>query len=30
MTNPVMIDGRNYLDQEVLEKAGFRYIGLGR
>jgi UDPglucose 6-dehydrogenase len=30
MTNPVMIDGRNYLDQESLEKAGFRYIGLGR
>jgi UDPglucose 6-dehydrogenase len=30
MTNPVMIDGRNYLDQEALEKAGFRYIGLGR
>lgn len=30
MTNPVMIDGRNYLDQEVLEKAGFRYIGIGR
>jgi UDPglucose 6-dehydrogenase len=30
MTNPVMIDGRNFLDQEALEKAGFRYIGLGR
>jgi len=30
MNNPVMIDGRNYLDQEVLEKAGFRYIGIGR
>jgi UDPglucose 6-dehydrogenase len=30
MTNPVMIDGRNYLDQEVLEKAGFRYVGIGR
>lgn len=30
MNNPVMIDGRNYLDQEALEKAGFRYIGIGR
>jgi UDPglucose 6-dehydrogenase len=30
MTNPVMIDGRNYLDQEALEKSGFRYIGIGR
>ena len=30
MTNPVMIDGRNFLDQEVLEKAGFRYMGIGR
>ncbi|MBW4515598.1 MAG: UDP-glucose/GDP-mannose dehydrogenase family protein [Timaviella obliquedivisa GSE-PSE-MK23-08B] len=30
MNNPVMIDGRNYLDQETLEKAGFRYIGIGR
>lgn len=30
MNNPVMIDGRNYLDQEALEKAGFRYVGIGR
>lgn len=30
MTNPVMIDGRNFLDQEALEKAGFRYVGIGR
>jgi UDPglucose 6-dehydrogenase len=30
MTNPVMIDGRNFLDQEALEKAGFRYLGIGR
>jgi UDPglucose 6-dehydrogenase len=30
MTNPVMIDGRNYLDQEALEKAGYRYVGVGR
>jgi UDPglucose 6-dehydrogenase len=30
MVNPVMIDGRNFLDQTTLEKAGFRYIGIGR
>lgn len=30
MTNPVLIDGRNFLDREVLEKAGFRYLGIGR
>ncbi|HEY9622464.1 MAG TPA: UDP-glucose/GDP-mannose dehydrogenase family protein [Crinalium sp.] len=30
MTNPVIIDGRNFLDQEALEKAGFRYVGVGR
>jgi UDPglucose 6-dehydrogenase len=30
MNNPVMIDGRNFLDQEALEKAGFRYVGIGR
>jgi UDPglucose 6-dehydrogenase len=30
MVNPVMIDGRNFLDQEALEKAGFRYVGIGR
>jgi UDPglucose 6-dehydrogenase len=29
-TNPVMIDGRNFLDREVVEKAGFRYVGIGR
>jgi UDPglucose 6-dehydrogenase len=29
-TNPVMIDGRNFLDREVVEKAGFRYLGIGR
>jgi UDPglucose 6-dehydrogenase len=28
--NPVMIDGRNFLNREVLEKAGFRYVGIGR
>lgn len=30
MTNPVIIDGRNFLDQEMVEKAGFRYVGIGR
>jgi len=30
MNHPVMIDGRNFLDQETLEKAGFRYVGIGR
>ncbi|MBW4654610.1 MAG: UDP-glucose/GDP-mannose dehydrogenase family protein [Kaiparowitsia implicata GSE-PSE-MK54-09C] len=30
MNNPVIIDGRNYLDQEALESAGFRYVGIGR
>lgn len=30
MHTPVMIDGRNFLDQEVLEQAGFRYVGVGR
>jgi UDPglucose 6-dehydrogenase len=30
MNNPVMIDGRNFLDQEILEGAGFRYVGIGR
>ncbi|MGI8935725.1 MAG: UDP binding domain-containing protein, partial [Phormidesmis sp.] len=30
MNAPVMIDGRNFLDQAKLEKAGFRYLGIGR
>jgi UDPglucose 6-dehydrogenase len=30
MVNPVMIDGRNFLDQTTVEQAGFRYIGIGR
>jgi UDPglucose 6-dehydrogenase len=30
MNNPVMVDGRNFLDQAALEKAGFRYLGIGR
>jgi UDPglucose 6-dehydrogenase len=30
MNNPVMIDGRNYLDRETLLDAGFRFLGIGR
>ncbi|MEL7067117.1 MAG: UDP-glucose/GDP-mannose dehydrogenase family protein [Cyanobacteria bacterium J06581_3] len=30
MNVPVMIDGRNFLDQKMLEEAGFQYIGVGR
>lgn len=30
MTNPVIIDGRNFLDKATVEKAGFRYVGIGR
>jgi UDPglucose 6-dehydrogenase len=30
MTTPVMIDGRNYLDQAQLEAVGLRYLGIGR
>ncbi len=30
MHNPVMIDGRNFLDREVLQQAGFYYVGIGR
>jgi UDPglucose 6-dehydrogenase len=29
MTNPVMIDGRNFLDQQMMEAAGFYYMGMG-
>jgi len=30
MNNPVMIDGRNFLDREKLQRAGFYYVGVGR
>jgi len=30
MSAPVLIDGRNFLDQAALETAGFRYLGIGR
>ncbi|MDY6938505.1 MAG: UDP-glucose/GDP-mannose dehydrogenase family protein [Cyanobacteriota bacterium] len=29
MSNPVLIDGRNFLGREEMEKAGFRYVGIG-
>jgi len=30
MNNPVLIDGRNFLDPEAIVRAGFQYIGVGR
>ena len=30
MASPVIIDGRNFLDRETLEAAGFTYEGVGR
>jgi UDPglucose 6-dehydrogenase len=30
MNNPVMIDGRNFLERDVLQAAGFRFLGIGR
>ena len=30
MNAPVMIDGRNFLDQKDLESKGFQYVGMGR
>ena len=30
MNHPVLIDGRNFLDRSAVEKAGFRYVGIGR
>jgi len=29
MNSAVMIDGRNFLDRDHLEKSGFRYVGIG-
>jgi UDPglucose 6-dehydrogenase len=29
MINPVLIDGRNFLDRDRLEKVGFQYVGIG-
>ncbi|HMI81508.1 MAG TPA: UDP-glucose/GDP-mannose dehydrogenase family protein [Solirubrobacterales bacterium] len=30
MARPVLVDGRNFLDQEALVAAGFEYEGIGR
>ncbi|ALF53092.1 UDP-glucose 6-dehydrogenase [Nostoc piscinale CENA21] len=30
MNNPVVIDGRNFLDPETMVRAGFQYVGIGR
>lgn len=30
MTNPVMVDARNFCDRVALEAAGFNYVGIGR
>jgi UDPglucose 6-dehydrogenase len=30
MHTPIMIDGRNFLEQAAVESAGFRYVGIGR
>src|SRR4030095_4915627 len=30
MKSPILLDGRNFLDQEKLQEAGFRYFGVGR
>ena len=30
MANPLLIDGRNFLDPEMLRAAGFAYEGIGR
>jgi UDPglucose 6-dehydrogenase len=30
MANPLIVDGRNFLDPERLRRAGFTYEGIGR
>lgn len=30
LQNPIIVDGRNFLDRERLTKAGFKYLGIGR
>jgi UDPglucose 6-dehydrogenase len=30
MTTPVLIDARNFLDKDLMEKSGFHYVGIGR
>lgn len=29
MAQPVLVDGRNFLDKSLLEQAGFTYVGIG-
>ena len=30
MAQPLVVDGRNFLDGELLERQGFTYEGVGR
>jgi len=30
LNNPLILDGRNFLDRHELERLGYRYIGVGR
>ncbi len=30
MDNPLILDGRNFLDRDQMMSAGFRYLGVGR
>jgi UDPglucose 6-dehydrogenase len=30
MVQPLIVDGRNFLDRELLERQGFTYEGVGR
>ena len=30
LENPLILDGRNFLDRHELERLGYRYIGVGR
>lgn len=30
LATPLILDCRNYLDREALERAGYRYLGIGR
>ena len=30
MANPLIVDGRNFLDPDAMRAAGFTYEGIGR
>lgn len=30
MKNPLIIDGRNFLNPKTIKQAGFSYLGIGR